>query len=33
MVGDYVSIPGPRFVDTMEDLARVLHPEADWDTP
>ncbi len=30
MVGDYVSIPGPRFVDTLEDLARVLHPEADW---
>jgi iron complex transport system substrate-binding protein len=33
LVGDYVSIPGPRFVDTLEDLARILHPEADWDAP
>jgi iron complex transport system substrate-binding protein len=33
MRGDYVSVPGPRFVDTLEDLARVLHPEVDWGTP
>jgi iron complex transport system substrate-binding protein len=30
LAGDYVSIPGPRFVDTLEDLARILHPEVDW---
>lgn len=29
--GDYTVIPGPRFVDIVEDLARVLHPEVDWD--
>lgn len=33
MRGEYVSVPGPRFVDTLEDLARVLHPELDWGTP
>lgn len=33
MRGDYVSIPGPRFVDTLEDLAQILHPDAEWDTP
>lgn len=31
--GDYTTIPGPRFVQTVEDLARVLHPELDWGTP
>lgn len=29
--GDYVSVPGPRFVLLLEDLARLLHPEAAWD--
>ena len=24
---DYVTIPGPRFVNILEDLARILHPE------
>lgn len=27
---DYSTIPGPRFVNIVEDLARVLHPEVDW---
>lgn len=27
---DYASIPGPRFLRLVEDLARVLHPEVDW---
>lgn len=31
--GDYVSIPGPRFVNTLEDMAKVLHPEVDWSAP
>ena len=31
--GDYTTIPGPRMVRTIEDLARVLHPEIDWTTP
>jgi iron complex transport system substrate-binding protein len=31
--GNYTTIPGPRFVMVVEDLARVLHPEVDWDTP
>lgn len=31
--GDYVSVPGPRYVDVLEDLARILHPEVDWDAP
>ncbi len=30
---DYVSIPGPRFIDTLEDVARILHPEIDWNAP
>ncbi|MFP6583026.1 MAG: helical backbone metal receptor [Candidatus Hydrogenedentota bacterium] len=28
--GDYTTIPGPRIVRIVEDLARVLHPGADW---
>lgn len=31
--GDYVGLPGPRFVHLLEDIARALHPEADWDAP
>ena len=27
---DYAVVPGPRFVQTLERLARVLHPAADW---
>lgn len=28
LTGDYVTIPGPRFVRVLEDLARVFHPAA-----
>jgi iron complex transport system substrate-binding protein len=28
--GGYVMVPGPRFVETLDGLARILHPEADW---
>lgn len=31
--GDYVGLPGPRFVQLLDDIARALHPEVDWDTP
>ena len=31
MVEDHVVIPGPRVVETVEDFARRLHPEATWD--
>ena len=31
LTGDYVTVPGPRFIHTLEDLARVLHPEIDRD--
>ncbi len=31
--GDYVGLPGPRFVQLLEDIARALHPEADWSAP
>ncbi|MFQ3548579.1 MAG: helical backbone metal receptor [Armatimonadota bacterium] len=27
LTGDYVTLPGPRFVKTLEDIARVIHPE------
>jgi iron complex transport system substrate-binding protein len=29
-IQDYLSIPGPRLVRFLEDLARALHPEAPW---
>ena len=28
---DYASVPGPRFLHLVEDLARQLHPDAGWD--
>ena len=28
--GSHVTIPGPRFVQVVEDVARVVHPEVDW---
>ena len=31
--GDYVPVPGPRFVLTLEDMAKVLHPGVDWSAP
>ncbi len=27
---DYATVPGPRFIRFVEDLARLLHPEIDW---
>ena len=29
--GDYVAIPGPRIILLLEDMARAIHPEVDWD--
>jgi len=29
--GDYVSIPGPRIILLLEDMARAIHPEVDWE--
>jgi iron complex transport system substrate-binding protein len=28
---DYAFVPGPRFILLVEDLARLIHPEVDWD--
>ena len=28
---DYACVPGPRMIQLVEDLARVLHPEVKWD--
>jgi iron complex transport system substrate-binding protein len=30
---DYVSVPGPRVILFVEQLARLIHPEADWAHP
>jgi cobalamin transport system substrate-binding protein len=30
MSGDYIAIPGPRFIDLLENLARAIHPEVNW---
>jgi iron complex transport system substrate-binding protein len=30
---DYAVVPGPRILRLVEDLARALHPEVDWDSP
>jgi iron complex transport system substrate-binding protein len=30
---DYVAVPGPRFILTLEQMAEVFHPDVDWDTP
>jgi iron complex transport system substrate-binding protein len=30
---DYATVPGPRFILFVEDLARLLHPEIDWNGP
>lgn len=27
---DYTVVPGPRFIRVLEDMARAIHPEADW---
>lgn len=31
--GDYVAVPGPRFVLVLEQMARAFHPDVEWDTP
>jgi iron complex transport system substrate-binding protein len=30
---DYATVPGPRIIKFVEDLARLLHPEIDWNGP
>jgi iron complex transport system substrate-binding protein len=30
---NYTFVPGPRLIRTVEDLARLLHPEIDWNAP
>lgn len=30
---DYASVPGPRVFNLLEQFARILHPELDWDKP
>jgi len=27
----YATVPGPRFILLVEHLARLLHPEVEWD--
>jgi iron complex transport system substrate-binding protein len=29
--GDYVEVPGPRFVRLLDDMARAIHPDVPWD--
>jgi iron complex transport system substrate-binding protein len=31
--GSHTQIPGPRFIEVLEDVAKVLHPDVDWTTP
>jgi len=31
VVQDYAFVPGPRFILLVEDLARFIHPEIDWE--
>jgi len=31
LAADYTVIPGPRFILLLEDIARIVHPEIDWD--
>ena len=31
LTGDYVTLPGPRFVKTLEDIAKAIHPEIKFD--
>ncbi|MEN6355542.1 MAG: cobalamin-binding protein [Armatimonadota bacterium] len=30
LTSDYVVVPGPRFIETLEDIARAIHPEIEW---
>lgn len=27
----YAVVPGPRFIELLEEMARIIHPEIDWD--
>jgi iron complex transport system substrate-binding protein len=29
---DYVATPGPRFIMTLEQMAKLIHPEIDWES-
>jgi iron complex transport system substrate-binding protein len=31
--GDYLTIPGPRLINTLQALGKALHPDADWNFP
>ena len=31
LADDFASVPGPRFILLVEKLARLLHPEVDWE--
>ncbi len=33
LIGDYVVIPGPRFIDTLEEASHAIHPEINWSKP
>lgn len=30
---EYIVVPGPRFINTLDDVARIVHPEIDWKKP
>jgi ABC-type Fe3+-hydroxamate transport system substrate-binding protein len=29
----FAAVPGPRYVQLLEAMARAIHPEADWGEP
>lgn len=31
LTADYTTVPGPRFIRTLEDMARLIHPEMSWE--
>jgi iron complex transport system substrate-binding protein len=31
LTGDHAVVPGPRFVELLEEMAKIIHPEIDWD--
>ena len=31
LTGNHLMRPGPRFIQTVEDIAKAIHPEADWE--
>ncbi|NTV52226.1 MAG: ABC transporter substrate-binding protein [Candidatus Firestonebacteria bacterium] len=33
LTGDYLTIPGPRLINTLQALGKALHPEMDWNLP